>query len=172
MLARELPLVADEHTVVESVVNDGTGFLAVEFDKTQKLTVGEITADVTQCLPSWYIAAAKRLCTKVKNRKLRQWLLPLPGHTGIFKLPLKLMRKLERASARRSIAPILPATGDILLLPDAYWSQLDIWQHVACAWGVCGDASSRLDSGNTSSVRGRRCKSQLLRIRPPVCGKF
>lgn len=93
----------------------------------------EIRANVLNYAPEWYLRAAKAVCARTNSRKLRKWLLPAPYHCGIFKLPINVLAAWEKRQARATQPTFLPGEGDILVLPDAYWSQLDIWPVVARA---------------------------------------
>jgi alpha-1,2-rhamnosyltransferase len=88
--------------------------------------------NVLHYLPSAYIRAAELLCSRIKSRRFRSWLLPKPGHLGIFKSPIKLIegtQKLVGQNPRRQNELQL-GKGDLLILPDAYWSKMEIWDHV------------------------------------------
>jgi glycosyltransferase involved in cell wall biosynthesis len=86
--------------------------------------------DVLGGLPPWYRASAHWLCDRVQHPKLRRWLLPLPGHQGVFKAAVKISERFERPVESEQCAM---REGDLLLLPDAYWGFRDVWPAVAAA---------------------------------------
>ncbi|UUO05496.1 glycosyltransferase [Blastopirellula sp. J2-11] len=90
-------------------------------------------ANIQNYLPGWYRYFAEALCRCFHSPKVRTWLLPLPHHQGAFKLPLKVLAAVEKATWDHPGTGFLPGEGDILVLPDAYWSQPDIWPAVASA---------------------------------------
>lgn len=78
-------------------------------------------ANVLSTTPAFYRSCATSICGVTGSSKLRKWLLPQPGHLGIFKLWHTLCEAgLLRDLARRN-QPIAPTSRDIFLLPDAYW---------------------------------------------------
>ena len=84
--------------------------------------------DVLAAMPGWYRTLASGICGAVPSKQLRKWLMPLPGHQGIFKLPLKVMNSLKQGQPLSGT--VEPGDGDILLLPDAYWAHEEIWPAV------------------------------------------
>lgn len=76
-------------------------------------------------MPSAYAMCAKALCKIVPVRALRKWLLPLPGHQGVFKLPLSVCDAWNRRSEVK--AEVCAGSGDLLILADAYWNREEIW---------------------------------------------
>jgi len=107
-------------------------FTHCDFKRTtfEKLSnVGALRANILACMPRWYITVAEAICRVIRLRKLRQWLLPLPGHQGIFKFPLKALERLFQECMRESNL----GTDDLLILPDAYWAQQEFWPSVCDA---------------------------------------
>lgn len=88
--------------------------------------VAALQANILACMPSLYVTVAKAICQVIRSRKLQQWLLPLPGHQGIFKLPLKTLERLVKAARREAAL----GTDDLLILPDAYWAYEQVWPSV------------------------------------------
>ncbi len=86
--------------------------------------------DVSSHLPKVYRKAASNLCDLFRFPTLRRWLLPMPGHLGMFRLPAKIAIKWikDPAPTKAEIAP-----GDFLILPDSYWSRYANWDAIYAA---------------------------------------
>lgn len=108
--------------VPQLVVSHAGKFFAVDqthldaFERTAAMQ-----ANVLNHTPNTYRAIAEGVCRLSSSGRLRKWLLPQPGHLGIFKLlhthrELCILRKLSR-----SVEPVTPDANDLFLLPDAYW---------------------------------------------------
>ncbi len=87
-------------------------------------------SNVRSKLPLIYEMFAKALCTVAPLRCLRKWLLPEAGHLGLFKVPHTLYEKFSRLMVVRNSRPIEPTSGDLFLLPDAYWPRRGVWAAV------------------------------------------
>lgn len=72
-------------------------------------------------LPQGYRLTAGTLCSALPLRSLRKWLLPEPGHLGMFKLWHSAREAMVRRSVARAATPIQAQPGDLFILPDAYW---------------------------------------------------
>ena len=88
--------------------------------------VAALQANILAYMPRLYVTVAKAVCEVIRSRKLRQWLLPLPGHQGILKFPLKTLERLLRAARRETSL----GAEDLLILPDAYWAHEQVWPAV------------------------------------------
>jgi O-antigen biosynthesis alpha-1,2-rhamnosyltransferase len=86
--------------------------------------------DVTSRLPKFYRGIASYLCDRLRIPTLRRWLLPMPGHLGMFRLPAKLSERYSHPPPP-DIARI--EQGDLLLLPDSYWSRFARWEAIEAA---------------------------------------
>ncbi len=80
--------------------------------------------NVLDTLPKLYSRTASILCGLVRFEFLRRWLLPEPGHLGVF----KIMSELCEHSIRRGIRK-LPEIADftehdLVVMPDAYWTEM------------------------------------------------
>lgn len=86
-------------------------------------------------LPRRYVEIAEWMCQGTKSRKIRSWFLPKPGHLGIFKPAVKLIELGHKISGRdqRCENRLGLGEGDLLILPDAYWTKMEIWKHVRAA---------------------------------------
>lgn len=64
--------------------------------------------------------------SRLPIRSLETLLLPRPGHSGIFKLPRKVLNSIDKRRLRQQEAKLLPVKinqNDILLLADATWME-------------------------------------------------
>ena len=86
--------------------------------------------DVVAHLPQTYRTLAAILCDRVNINILRRWLLPLPGHSGVFKTPIKIAKRFEHNPPPDAAAM---QAGDVLLLPDAYWLKQADWDAIGNA---------------------------------------
>ena len=78
-----------------------------------------------------YLSAAERFCATVPSRLLRRWLLPQPGHAGIWKGPRTLARGAGQVRRRFLKVQVRPGAGDVFVLldtwlkpPPRFWQQL------------------------------------------------
>ncbi len=78
-------------------------------------------ANVLSCMPRIYRDAARVVCAAIPSRRLRKWALPQAGHLGMFKLPHNWYEERVRRQITRQCAPLEFRSGDLVLLPDAYW---------------------------------------------------
>lgn len=78
-------------------------------------------ANVLAHMPWAYRAAARVVCAAIPSRKLRKWALPQAGHLGLFKLPHNWYESHVRRQIKQQCLPLDFRSGDLVLLPDAYW---------------------------------------------------
>ena len=123
------PLVASTLDT-EVVVTGARGFQSVAKmrQSPQKTRVRHLKADVLRHLPKTYVQSATSLCNWIPSNKLKSWLLPQPGHAGIFKLPLQCLEATLGPDRDALIEGL--GKGDLILLPDAYWAQKSVWKPV------------------------------------------
>lgn len=110
-----------------SILHKGGSFRTANIDESEQPLQGihQLQNNVLAHTPKWYNSLAGIACGALPSKQLRKWFLPLPGHQGIFKLPLK-----AAAWWYQQPSPTIsrePGEGDILLLPDAYWAYEEIW---------------------------------------------
>ncbi len=89
--------------------------------------------DILGHLPDWYRMGATHVCRGVPIPSVRRWLLPEAGHLGLFKVPMTFHRFLVKQNRRRTLQPLRTDGSDVLLLPDAYWTCMDVWRAAAKA---------------------------------------
>jgi glycosyltransferase involved in cell wall biosynthesis len=82
-------------------------------------------------LPNSYVRIAKWICKLAGSSRLQQWMLPVDGHLGAFKLPHNIYNASVRQLLPLESQPIAPTDNDIFLLPDAYWAKRGVWKAVA-----------------------------------------
>ena len=99
----------------------------------------KLRSSVVDHLPKSYRTLASRVCSISGSSKLRKWLLPHPGHLGMFKLVHTALEKQNLRSLVKSHLPIEPRKGDLFLLPDAYW----INRLRRSVWHAAAEARSR-----------------------------
>lgn len=111
----------------EIIISDKRGFfLASELkEDSPAARFSKLKNNVLAHMPRSYVKSAEFICQHVRHGKLRTWLLPGPGHHGIFKLPLRMYGTLRSNMQQKSIENI--GRGDLLLLPDAYWAHEKVW---------------------------------------------
>lgn len=90
-------------------------------------------SDILGSLPKFYQRTMSALVDSLGSPKLKNWLLPEPGHMGLFKLPYRYWYRQSMRKICHSAETILPGKGDLLVLPDAYWARKEIWPAVAGA---------------------------------------
>ncbi len=90
-------------------------------------------SDILASLPQFYHRCVASLVREVGSPKLKNWLLPDPGHMGLFKLPYRYWHRASMRRICKSTRVIEPGHGDLLVLPDAYWARKEIWPAVAAA---------------------------------------
>lgn len=93
----------------------------------------DMQKSVINWMPKAYRSLAQLLCKLIPARKLRQWLIPETGHLGLFKLPHSAYEYMVRCQVARQAEKLQLGDGDLLILPDAYWTQRHIWSAVANA---------------------------------------
>lgn len=90
-------------------------------------------SDILASMPKLYQRMVTSLLSGTTSSKLKNWLLPEPGHMGMFKLPYRYWYRASMQRICKSAKPILPGHGDLLVLPDAYWARKEIWPGVEAA---------------------------------------
>lgn len=123
-LLRECRVLAAEGKVCQPtlVVSHQGRFYELQEDRLPQFQKSAaMQANVLNWAPDSYTRSAQNICQMVKSRHAQKWLLPQPGHLGVF----KLLHTLKEASAFRQLAadqpPIEAQNGDLFILPDAYW---------------------------------------------------
>ena len=102
--------------------------LASRFSK-----LASIESNVRRALPHWYTHIANWVCRKTSSDRLRKWLMPQPGHLGVFKLPHSAYSFVIKQFLVFRATTIEPNENDLFILPDAYWTKRGVWQAAAAA---------------------------------------
>lgn len=113
-------------TVVPVFIHDGAIFKLGPDATGWFKSVASYQADCLKSAPRGYEIFAKAICTLVGSRKVRSWLLPSPGHLGIFKSWYKRRLAIAFREAAKNSTQIDVDSNDVLWLPDAYWATSDI----------------------------------------------
>ncbi len=126
------PLVVSELDT-EVIVSNSKGFQPVSSLKKTSLQtkVQDFKNNIVDHLPKLYVLTANLLCKQLQSVKLKSWLLPQPGHRGIFRLPIKCLEAILPGEPTPLIEGI--SSRDVLLLPDAYWAHDQVWAPVVRA---------------------------------------
>ncbi len=90
-------------------------------------------------MPSAYRRAAELVCRAVPSHRVRKWLLPVPGRMGVFKTWHNLQQLQNTNWIGRNCQAIEFGPGDLLVLPDAYWTS----RLLSSTWRGAADARSR-----------------------------
>ncbi|RMF44468.1 MAG: glycosyltransferase family 1 protein [Planctomycetota bacterium] len=93
-------------------------------------------SNAVAALPAIYRRSAESLCRTIPSRRLRKWFLPAAGRLGIFSIwhLWNQFRNFRWIGA--NCTPIEFSSGDLLVLPDAYWTSrllTSTWQAAAVA---------------------------------------
>ncbi|HBE69270.1 MAG TPA: hypothetical protein DDW52_14065 [Planctomycetaceae bacterium] len=97
------------------------------------LDVARLRGNITANLPQWYKSSAGLLATTLRSERLRRGLLPPKGKTGVYSLPLSIIKAIAKYARQPNLTVLEPGVGDVVILPDAYWSESRVWPHVARA---------------------------------------
>lgn len=84
----------------------------------------DIDRNVLDTLPKFYSWTASLLCGLVRYEFLRRWLLPEPGHLGVFKIMSELCERSIRRGIRKLPEIADFSEQDLVVMPDAYWTEM------------------------------------------------
>ncbi len=87
-------------------------------------------ANTRDFLPGWVQAIPLRLANTFRSAKLRKWMRPEPSHLGIYKSAHHVYYASVQSARRMRGGALQPSAGEMLLLPDAYWTTPEIWDTV------------------------------------------
>jgi len=137
-LLAEIPRVTDELGIeFAAIVLKDNEFVYVDsLERDETVAPSAPLLDVLEKCPKWYRPMATTACSIVRSNVLKRWLLPEPGHQGIF----KHVRKFQKANstpekATSNLNPIRVefTPNDFIVMPDGYWVMMHIWEAVARA---------------------------------------
>ncbi len=99
--------------------------LATQLGKLQKFE-----ANPNACLPAFARWGFEKVASISGSESLRKLLLPGSSHLGIYSLPYRFVNRsvVKRWASKQGGVAWNP--GDVLLMPDAYWTKRDIWETV------------------------------------------
>jgi glycosyltransferase involved in cell wall biosynthesis len=95
--------------------------------------LAQAEANPRSLMPRWYVNLAELACCSLRAQTLRKWILPQAGHLGALKLPHSICSRAARSSMRLRAKPVSPTSRDLFILPDAYWTQRNVWEGAAHA---------------------------------------
>lgn len=117
-----------------TVMTFGGAFYEVGAAELRRIeSVARAQSDILGCLPSAYSNVVGPIVRGVGSPKFAKWLMPERGHLGIFKLPHRFLTKHVRRQVCRPGLKLDAGPGDVIVLPDAYWTRMDVWQAAAAA---------------------------------------
>ncbi|MEZ6135418.1 MAG: glycosyltransferase family 1 protein [Pirellulaceae bacterium] len=102
----------------------------------QAASLGQRHRNILATTPRLYRLLASAMCHMTASQQLRKLLLPQAGHLGVFKLGHSLRQAAFLRRYTRKSQPLRAHVGDLLFLPDAYWShrlQKSVWPAAAAA---------------------------------------
>ncbi len=114
-------------------IHDGKIYKLGKEAEKEFLKVSEIQADCMRIAPPGYSLCATVFCKVVRSRQVQRWLLPSPGHLGIFKSIYKRKSAFAFRQAAARSTQVQIDDSDILWLPDAYWATADVWPAIILA---------------------------------------
>lgn len=123
-LIRELGLLGAEGKIPspQTVVTHRGKFYAVEKEQVDQFrNFARTQSNVLRAAPDSYKRSAEIVCRLSGSKRLRKWLLPQPGHLGLFKVPHTMREGLILNRVARTAKVVKPGAGDLVILPDAYW---------------------------------------------------
>lgn len=138
-LIRELSILGTEGQipVPQPVVTHRGKFYAVEQEQIEQFReFAQTQSNVLRAAPDSYKRSAEIVCRLSGSKRLRKWLLPQPGHLGLFKVPHTMKEGLILNRVARTAKEVRPGAGDLVILPDAYW----INRLRASVWPAAADA--------------------------------
>lgn len=77
-----------------------------------------------EAIPFFFLLLANGACRLIPQRKVIRALKPEKGHLGIFRLPAEIWERLLRRKASRISKQITASKDDLVLMPDAYWTEM------------------------------------------------
>jgi O-antigen biosynthesis alpha-1,2-rhamnosyltransferase len=83
-----------------------------------------VNRNVLEILPRPYRWIASLLCGFIRFEFLRRWLLPEPGHLGVFKIMAELCERSIRRGIRKQPRIADFTEQDLIVMPDAYWTEM------------------------------------------------
>ena len=95
--------------------------------------LASIQGDIVQALPAAYRRMLSPVIRLSGSRRLKKWFLPDAGHMGVFRLGYRVLYQTLVRRICQSARECQPAQGDLLVMPDAYWTRREVWPAAAAA---------------------------------------
>lgn len=109
----------------------GESFYAISASDEQRIEqVIGCQRDIVSSLPAAYRQTVAPILQLTRSKKLKSWMLPEPGHMGLFKLPYRYWYRRQLQNISQQCQRVELGAGDLLVLPDAYWARKEIWPAV------------------------------------------
>ena len=131
-IARYLPEIYGGEA--QAVVADETGFQPLSSLQRTYLQrrFNDFETRMLDNVPKSMVRVSRWLCRTIRHPRLRSWLLPEPGHLGVYRHPLRAAQWMHSLTPRKQKS-LDVGKGDVLLIPDAYWATKGFWPVVAAA---------------------------------------
>lgn len=133
-LASNLELIANESSnlSVRRVIHNSGKFAVLTKEIEGRLAgLASFEANPRKHVPSLVSRFFESSARIIKSRKWRKLVLPEPSHLGMYKLPYQVVKCFATNRFARQAEKVDWKEGDILVLPDAYWTKRDIWESVS-----------------------------------------
>jgi glycosyltransferase involved in cell wall biosynthesis len=88
-------------------------------------------ANVQAFLPQWFQAIPSFFLDRWPNPTLTKWFRPSSSHLGGYKIPHQFYAQGVKWGRYARGGAIDPSSRELLILPDAYWTEPGIWDTVA-----------------------------------------
>lgn len=132
-LALNLELIASESTdlSVRRVIHHSGKFTILTTEVEGRLArLASFEANPRKQVPRLVSRFFESTACIIRSRSWRKLVLPDPSHLGIYKLPYQVVKRFATNQLVRQAEKVDWKKGDILILPDAYWTKRDIWNSV------------------------------------------
>lgn len=170
-LASNLELIANDSNDLEvrRVIHHSRKFAVLTREHEEWLSrIASFEANPTKQVP-WFIRRLLEYSTRlIRSRRWQKMVLPEPSHLGIYKLPYHLAKLAVKRQCLIQTKQINWKAGDILILPDAYWTKRDIWESVSyvrhCGAKVVSVFYDLIPLTHVEYVGGRRSEKFRLYV--------
>lgn len=113
---------ADSPCIAQQIISQhGRFFPVLKSCRNNLEQLSAMQSNVLASASDSYRQFANQLCRVVPGKTINKWMLPQPGHLGIFKLFYRKREQELLAGIASKTKPVEPQKGDLFILPDAYW---------------------------------------------------